>query len=59
MNMGIDYIIIHGGGWFVTCIMIYYIVLYFIQRFFDRQIMDGFWDSEFNMCNMVYFVRQA
>ena len=28
-----DYIIIHGGGWFVTCIMIYYIALYFIQRF--------------------------
>lgn len=33
MNMGMDYIIIHGGGWFVTCIMIYYIILYFIQRF--------------------------
>lgn len=28
-----DYTIIHGGGWFVTCIMIYYVVLYFIQRF--------------------------
>ena len=28
-----DHTIIHGGGWFVTCIMIYYIVLYFIQRF--------------------------
>lgn len=28
-----DYTIIHGGGWFVTCIMLYYVVLYFIQRF--------------------------
>lgn len=28
-----DYTIIHGGGWFVTCIMIYYVILYFIQRF--------------------------
>lgn len=28
-----DYTIIHGGGWFVTCIMIYYVALYFIQRF--------------------------
>lgn len=28
-----DHTIIHGGGWFVTCIMIYYIILYFIQRF--------------------------
>lgn len=28
-----DQIIISGGGWFVTCIMIYYIALYFIQRF--------------------------
>lgn len=24
-------IIIHGGGWFVTCIMIYYIILYLIR----------------------------
>lgn len=30
-------IIIWGGGWFVTCIMIYYVVLYFIRRFvFDN-----------------------
>ena len=28
-----DYTIIHGGGWFVTCIMIYYVALYFVQRF--------------------------
>lgn len=32
-KLSMDYIIIHGGGWFVTCIMIYYIALYFIQRF--------------------------
>lgn len=32
-KFSMDYTIIHGGGWFVTCIMIYYVVLYFIQRF--------------------------
>ena len=32
-HFSMDYTIIHGGGWFVTCIMIYYIMLYFIQRF--------------------------
>lgn len=32
-HQSMDYTIIHGGGWFVTCIMIYYVVLYFIQRF--------------------------
>lgn len=31
------YTIINGGGWFVTCIMICYIVLYFIRRYmFDK-----------------------
>lgn len=33
-----DYTIIHGGGWFITCIMIYYIILYFIQRFCLNQL---------------------
>lgn len=32
-HFSMDYTIIHGGGWFVTCIMIYYVILYFIQRF--------------------------
>lgn len=27
------YIVIHGGGWFVTCIMIYYVILHFIRKF--------------------------
>jgi len=29
----IDDIIIHGGGWFVTCIMLYYVILYFVRRY--------------------------
>lgn len=33
LHQSMDYTIIHGGGWFVTCIMLYYVVLYFIQRF--------------------------
>ena len=32
-HYGMDYTIIHGGGWFVTCIMIYYVILYMIKRF--------------------------
>lgn len=37
-HYGMDYIIIHGGGWFVTCIMIYYVILYMIQRFMLNQL---------------------
>ena len=37
VRMGMDFTILHGGGWFVSCIMIYYVVLYFIRRYFvDR-----------------------
>lgn len=29
---------LYGGGWFVTCIMLYYVVLYFIRKYlFDRK----------------------
>lgn len=31
-HYSMDYILIHGGGWFVTCIMIYYIILYIIRK---------------------------
>ena len=37
-HYGMDYTIIHGGGWFVTCIMIYYVILYIIQRFMLNQL---------------------
>jgi peptidoglycan/LPS O-acetylase OafA/YrhL len=30
--------IINGGGWFVSCIMMYYIVAYFIERFFSKHL---------------------
>lgn len=29
-------ILIKGGGWFVSCIMIYYVVLWFICKFFKK-----------------------
>lgn len=41
-NYSMDYTIIHGGGWFVTCIMIYYVILYFIQRFMLSHLKWGF-----------------
>ena len=31
--------ILSGGGWFVSCIMIYYVVLWFIRRFFIDKII--------------------
>lgn len=27
------YIVLYGGGWFVSCIMIYYVVLHFIRKY--------------------------
>lgn len=32
-DYGMKHAILSGGGWFVSCIMLYYIVLYFIQRY--------------------------
>ena len=37
VGYGMDFTVLHGGGWFVSCIMIYYVFLYFIKRYFvDR-----------------------
>ena len=38
VRMGMDFTILHGGGWFVSCIMIYYVVLYFIRRYFVNRL---------------------
>lgn len=32
-DYGMKHTIFNGGGWFVSCIMLYYIILYFIQRY--------------------------
>lgn len=31
-------IVLSGGGWFVSCIMIYYVILWFIRRFFIKKL---------------------
>lgn len=31
-------VMLHGGGWFVTCIMIYYVVFWFAKRFFTNRL---------------------
>lgn len=31
-------ILINGGGWFVTCIMIYYVIMYLVKRFMQKKI---------------------
>lgn len=34
--------IIHGGGWFVSCIMIYYVIAYIIDRFMANYLHISF-----------------
>lgn len=34
--------IIHGGGWFVTCIMVYYVIAYIIDRFMSNHLYISF-----------------
>lgn len=33
---------LHGGGWFVSCIMIYYVILYLFRRCFYNRMMIPF-----------------
>lgn len=35
-------IIINGGGWFVTCIMIYYVILHFIRKYAFNHLLYVF-----------------
>lgn len=37
-----EYTILYGGGWFVSCIMIYYVVLHFIRKFAFRHLWMAF-----------------
>lgn len=32
-DYSLSQLIVSGGGWFVSCIMIYYVLLYFVQRY--------------------------
>lgn len=37
-HLGMKSILFHGGGWFITCIMIYYVILYFVRKkLFDKK----------------------
>lgn len=36
------YTLIDGGGWFVTCIMIYYVILYIIRRVMQNKLKWAF-----------------
>lgn len=33
-----EYVLLYGGGWFVSCIMLYYIVLYFVKRYMVKHL---------------------
>lgn len=34
MHYDMKEIWLHAGGWFVTCIMLYYVILYFVRKYF-------------------------
>lgn len=38
----IVFVLLHGGGWFVSCIMIYYVVLYFIHKYAFHRLKTVF-----------------
>lgn len=37
-NQNLEWILRTGGGWFVNCIMIYFVFMWFIQKFFIRKL---------------------
>lgn len=32
-------VVLHGGGWFVSCIMIYYVILWFIKKYCQKHLL--------------------
>ena len=36
-QLTVKQIILNGGGWFVSCIMIYYVVLYFVKKYSEHK----------------------
>jgi hypothetical protein len=53
------YTIIYGGGWFVSCIMIYYVLLYFIQRFMVHHLKSAFIIASLVVVVWYYFDNQS
>lgn len=47
------YIVLYGGGWFVSCIMIYYVVLHFIRKFAFNHLKVVFYF--FALLTLVWF----
>lgn len=41
-NTPMDKTILYGGSWFVTCIMLYYIVIYFIRKYLLKHLSRVF-----------------
>jgi hypothetical protein len=41
-NMNMKNLLLFGGGWFVSCIMIYYFVLYFMRKFLINKLWVAF-----------------
>lgn len=39
IHQDINHIILYGGGWFISCIMLYYIAFYFIELYFKDRIV--------------------
>lgn len=71
-NFNMRHTILFGGGWFVACIMMYYVFLYFIQHFMFDKLRWGFaavmlicvvWyilldkPAHYNMYGNVYYLK--
>lgn len=41
-EMNMYEILVSGGGWFVSCIMIYYVILWFVKRYWIEQLKEVF-----------------
>lgn len=54
-HAGMKDTILHGGGWFVTCIMVYYVIIYFIRKFFMNRLWTVFGVCALG-CVVLYFL---
>lgn len=51
-------ILFHGGGWFVECIMIYYVIIWFVNKYFINHLKIIFVLSTI-IVSLKYFVDRA
>jgi peptidoglycan/LPS O-acetylase OafA/YrhL len=53
----INYIILYGGLWFVTCIMVYYVIIYFIGVYFHDRLTWVLVAAALAFCILYYCLK--